>query len=178
MDAKDVLNFWFEELSPSQWFKVDPDLDITITQRFAKLLRSASRGELYTWRTNALGRLAEIIILDQFSRNIHRGHPEAFANDQMALTLAQEMVLFELDEMIPISMRAFVYMPYMHSESRLIHDEALRLFSGEGMEENLSFEVDHKKIIDQFGRYPHRNGVLHRPSTSGELDFVKTHQGF
>lgn len=178
MDAKDVLYFWFEELSPSQWFKNDPELDETITNRFADTLSAASRGELYTWRTNAMGRLAEIIVLDQFSRNIHRGTPEAFANDQIALTLAQEMVLFELDEMIPISMRAFVYMPYMHSESRLIHQEAIRLFSGEGMEENLSFEIDHKKIIDQFGRYPHRNGVLHRLSTSGELDFVKTHQGF
>ena len=148
MDAKDVLNFWFEELSPSQWFKVSPELDETISHKFADLLSAASRGELYSWRTNAMGRLA------------------------------QEMVLFELDEMIPISMRAFVYMPYMHSESRKIHNEAIRLFSGEGMEENLLFEIDHKKIIDQFGRYPHRNGVLHRLSTSGELDFVKTHKAF
>lgn len=178
MDAKDVLNFWFEELYPIQWFQGGADLDETITQRFSHVHKAAVNGELYTWRTNALGRLAEIIVLDQFSRNIYRGKPEAFANDQMALTLAQEMVMFELDEMLPVSMRAFAYMPYMHSESPLIHEEAVRLFSSEGMEENLNFEFEHKKIIDQFGRYPHRNEILQRNSSLGELEFMKTHQGF
>lgn len=178
MDAKDVLNFWFEELYPIQWFQGGADLDEKITDKFSALHKAAALGELNTWRTNALERLAEIIVLDQFSRNIYRGKPEAFANDQMALTLAQEMVRLKLDETLPTTMRSFAYMPYMHSESPLIHEEALRLFSQEGMEENLNFEIEHKKIIDQFGRYPHRNAILGRESTPKEEEFLKTHQGF
>lgn len=178
MDYQSVLNFWFEELSPSQWFEKDARLDETIRTKFSSLLEMASKGELAHWRYNAFGRLAEILVLDQFSRNIFRHTPHAFKNDPMALTLAQELVAFGLDEDLPLPMRAFAYMPYMHSESATIHQEALRLFSGEGMEENFNFEVEHKKIIDQFGRYPHRNSILSRASTPQELDFIKSHQGF
>lgn len=178
MDYEQVLNFWFEELSPTQWFEQDAKLDRTIKDKFSSILLKASRGELFHWRTNAFGRLAEIIVLDQFSRNIHRHTPEAFKNDPMALTLAQELVFFDLDEELPAPMRAFAYMPYMHSESSVIHEEAIRLFSGEGLDENFNFELAHKKIIDQFGRYPHRNSILQRASTPHELDFLKTHQGF
>lgn len=178
MNANNVLDFWFEELSPSQWFDKDPELDNQIKNRFNETLKSAAKGELYSWRETPRGRLAEIIVLDQFSRNIHRDSPEAFENDQLALILAQEMVHFGLDQDIDIGMRAFVYMPYMHSESKIIHEEAIRLFSVEGLEGNFNFEVGHKKIIDQFGRYPHRNEILNRPSTQKEIEFLKTHDGF
>ena len=178
MIAQDILDFWFEECGPEKWFKKDTELDEHIQIRFAQVHKAASRGELFKWRDSAFGRLAEIIVLDQFSRNIYRGQPESFANDQLALILAQEMVQFGLDKEVPVHMRAFVYMPYMHSESRIIHEEAIRLFSTEGLEENLIFERDHKKIIDQFGRYPHRNGVLHRLSTIKELEFMQNHRGF
>lgn len=178
MDPKNVLNFWFEELTSKQWFEVDPKLDALIIKRYSHLLHSAEKGELISWRTNALGRLAEIIVLDQFSRNIYRGQPDAYKNDQMALTLAQEMVLFGMDDMLPNPMKPFAYMPYMHSESREVHNDAVKLFSKEGMEENYSFEIAHKKIIDQFGRYPHRNTILNRLSTTKELDFLKTNKGF
>lgn len=178
MTFQDVLNFWFQELNSSQWWGKNSDLDHLIEERFGELLKSAAKGELYKWRATPQGRLAEIIVLDQFSRNIHRNRPEAFENDKLALVLAQEMVLLGLDKQIPIQQRAFVYMPYMHSESRMIHEEALKLFSTSGMEFNLEYELDHKKIIDQFGRYPHRNSILNRLSTLKELEFMKQHQGY
>jgi len=178
MEPQQVLDFWFGKIGPDKWFAKNSDLDETIKIHFGDFLKSAAKGELFRWRTSALGRLAEIIVLDQFPRNIHRNQPEAFATDQMALLLAQEMVALGLDKEIPMNMRAFVYMPYMHSESRVIHDEAVKLFSVDGLEENLNYEVDHKKIIDQFGRYPHRNGILHRLSTLKELTFLQNHKGY
>lgn len=177
MSAQSVLDFWFKELDSSHWFTVDQDIDKLIADRFTDIYNSAAKGELYKWRETPSGRLAEIIVLDQFPRNIFRSQPQAFSTDRMALLLAEEMVILGLDRQVPIEMRPFVYMPYMHSESRVIHEEAVKLFSNPGMEEGLNYEKDHKKIIDQFGRFPHRNGILHRLSTLKELEFLQTHKG-
>ena len=178
MKKEDVLNFWFEELTPEDWFKKSDELDQTITTRFSELLEKASQGELFSWRSTAEGRVAEIIVLDQFSRNVYRDTPQAFMQDPLALALAQEVVQQKLDKDLPLMMRSFTYMPYMHSESKLIHQEAIKLFSIEGLEMNLDFEVQHKLIIDRFGRYPHRNKILGRSSTTEEIEFLKTHKGF
>jgi uncharacterized protein (DUF924 family) len=128
---------------------------------------------LYSWRATARGRLAEIIVLDQFSRNIHRNTPWAFAQDTLALGLSQAAVsagaLQELNE----TERAFLLMPYMHSESRLIHEQAETLFRQFTPPYNYDFELKHKTIIDRFGRYPHRNKILGRDSTSEEVEFLK-----
>lgn len=167
-----VLKFWFDELSPKQWWAVDVELDTAITERFSPLLQQAIAGELFDWRKTALGRLAEIIVLDQFSRNIHRNTPGAFAQDPLALALSQEAVsqgcLAELHK----TERAFMLMPYMHSESALIHQQAEPLFA-EHAPANLDFEIRHKAIIDRFGRYPHRNTILGRESTPEEVEFLK-----
>ena len=118
--------------------------------------------------------MAEIIILDQFSRNIYRNHPNAFAYDSLALALAQTAVAVNADHELDINQRAFLYMPYMHSESLIIHEVAITLFSQPSMEANLQFELRHKEIIDRFGRYPHRNKILGRISTPEEIGFLKT----
>lgn len=178
MNTNDVINFWFKDLTPEDWFKQSVATDSLIKTRFEDLLEAAKKGELFIWRENALGRLAEIIILDQFSRNIYRGTPKAFEADAIALVLAQEMVKQKFDLELPIEMRSFAYMPYMHSESKLIHEEAVKLFSIKGLEYNLKFEIEHKEIIDRFGRYPHRNKILGRASTEEEIAFLKTHAGF
>lgn len=167
-----VLQFWFHEISPAQWWKVDVAFDRLIAERFSDLHRRAMRSELFEWRTEPGGRLAEIIVLDQFSRNMHRGDPRAFAADAMALALAQEAVASKADLKLPTGERAFLYMPYMHSESRVIHDVAERLFGERGPKDNHESELRHKAIIDRFGRYPHRNAVLGRPSTDEELAFL------
>ena len=167
-----VLQFWFREASPSQWWKVDPAFDRVITERFGEIHSRAARGELFEWRADAQGRLAEVIVLDQFSRNIHRGSHRAFSTDVLALALAQEAVAVKADLALPTEERLFFYLPYMHSESRLVHEAAERLFRNYAPKSNLDFELRHKAIIDRFGRYPHRNAVLGRESTPEELAFL------
>lgn len=170
---QDVLKFWFEELEPKQWWVKDAELDGQIIKRFADLHAQAARCELFIWRETAKGRLAEIIVLDQFSRNMFRGSPLTFAYDFMSLALAQEAISAGVDvELTPVE-RNFLYMPFMHSESLMIHQVAMRLFAKNGLQGNLDYEVKHKEIIERFGRYPHRNVLLGRESTAEELVFLQ-----
>ncbi|MCZ8093106.1 MAG: DUF924 domain-containing protein [Acidovorax sp.] len=168
----DILHFWFTELTPQQHFAKDAALDESIRTRFGPTLEAAARCELFPWRATPEGRLAEILVLDQFSRNVYRDTPRAFAQDALALALAQELVASGQDRSLPTAQRVFAYMPYMHSESAVIHEQALKLFAQPGMENNLDFERRHKAIIDRFGRYPHRNAILGRSSTPEELAFL------
>ncbi len=167
-----VLTFWFEELAPKSWWSTDPALDDQIEKRYAGLLQRAKQGELYAWRSTPEGRLAEILVLDQFSRNIYRNSPEAFSQDSIALVLAQEAVAALAHERLSSIRRTFMLMPYMHSESRLVHVQAEVLFRVFAPD-NYEFEVRHKAIIDRFGRYPHRNEVLNRISTPEEIEFLR-----
>jgi uncharacterized protein (DUF924 family) len=167
-----VLDFWFEELGSDAWFAKSDDVDALIRLRFAATHRAACACELSGWRVDGAGRLAEIIVLDQFSRNLCRDDPRAFAADGVALALSQEAIDGGFDQDLPVQQRAFLYMPFMHSESALIHQRAEVLFSAPGLEFNLDFERKHKAIIDRFGRYPHRNAVLGRVSTEAEIVFL------
>ena len=171
MNAQEVLQFWFKEISPQQWWRRDPAFDEFVRARFGEVHSAASRVELWAWRDSAAGRLAEIIVLDQFSRNIYRDDARAFASDALALALAQEAIRAGADLQIAGERRAFVYMPYMHSESAVVHAAATDLFR-ERAPANLDYELRHKAIIDRFGRYPHRNAALGRLSTPEELAFL------
>ncbi|HEX7348414.1 MAG TPA: DUF924 family protein [Rhodanobacteraceae bacterium] len=173
MSPEDVLHFWFDEATPAQHFKRDAAFDATIHERFARVHAMAVQGELAAWRDTSAGRLAEIIVLDQFSRNLFRDDPRAFAADGMALVLAQEALRVGIASALPAPRQAFLYMPFMHSESPAIHVEAERLFRAPGLETNYQFELKHKAIIDRFGRYPHRNRVLGRVSTPAEIAFLQ-----
>ena len=168
-----VLTFWFSDIDPQKWWVKDPQFDRLVSQHFGEVLLRAARGECAEWRGSARGRLAEIIVLDQFSRNIYRDTPQAFAQDGLALTCAQEAVRLGMDRQLPLSKRAFMYMPYMHSEDKRIHETAVKLFSVPGLESSLQFEIRHKAIVDRFGRYPHRNAILGRESTHEEALFLK-----
>lgn len=173
VDAEAVLRFWFVELAPRDWWRKDPELDQRIASRFGALVDTAARGALADWRGTPRGRLAEIIVLDQFTRNIHRDSAGAFANDALALHLAEEAVATGADLELPVEERRFFYMPYMHSESAAVHETAMRLFATPGLEKNLDFERRHKAVIDRFGRFPHRNALLGRESTAEEIEFLK-----
>jgi uncharacterized protein (DUF924 family) len=168
-----VLKFWFVEAGPQKWWAVEPAFDELVKARFLPLLRQAAAGELSAWRTSANGRLAEVILLDQFSRNVYRGTPQAFAQDPQALALAQEAVSRDALDALDDLGRTFLLMPYMHSESRLVHVEAERLFRQFAPAENHVFELRHKAIVDRFGRYPHRNQILGRTSTPDEILFLQ-----
>ncbi len=170
---QDVLQFWFVESTPKQWWAAEAAFDELITKRFGELHARTARAEQHAWRATPQGRLAEIIVLDQFSRNIHRNSPLAFAQDGMALVLAQEAVACLADAALSALERSFLYLPFMHSESRLIHVQAEALYRANGIQSNLDFELRHKAIVDRFGRYPHRNAVLGRASSTEELEFLQ-----
>lgn len=169
--AQDVLDFWFDPRHEKHWWKRSEAFDALLAERFGALHVAATRCELWDWRTSAEGRLAEIVVLDQFSRNLHRNSALAFAADPLALALAQTAVALGADRQVDARHRAFFHMPYMHSESRAIHEQALRLFTADG---DPAYEIRHKAIIDRFGRFPHRNAVLGRESTPEEIEFLKT----
>lgn len=169
-----VLSFWFEEIDPKQWWAKDSQFDLLIKEKFLTIYQQAVQGELYQWRQLAEGRLAEVIVLDQFSRNMFRDQKAAFAHDYLAVALTQAAIDVGADQELlsQPSQLAFLYMPLMHSESEVIHRQAVAMFSQPGLENNLEFELKHKRIIDQFGRYPHRNKILGRESSSEEKQFL------
>jgi uncharacterized protein (DUF924 family) len=173
MTANEILNFWFQEINPKLWFTKDPAFDEQVRARFLTLHAQANRCETFLWRKTPEGRLAEILVLDQFPRNMFRDQPAAFASDSLALALSQEAVAQGCDRQMTLQQKIFLYMPHMHSESSLVHEQAVKLFTQPGLESNLDFEMRHKKIIDRFGRFPHRNAILGRVSTAEELEFLK-----
>jgi len=168
----EILNFWFNELKPEQWFTKSDQVDKTIRDRFLDIHNKASACELDNWRNDSEGSLAEIIVLDQFSRNLYRDSPRAFAQDGMALVLAQEAISKGFHEDFSTVQKHFLYLPFMHSESLLIHDRAVELYTALGQERNLEFEMKHRAIIERFGRFPHRNVILGRESTLEEIEFL------
>lgn len=170
---QDVLDFWFSPENADLLFEKNDDFDSEIRQRFGKTWEAACAGLLWEWRDHPYGRLAEIIVLDQFSRNLCRGDAKSFTQDTMALVLAQELYqLPEFEEEFSIHEKCFAMMPFMHSESAEIHETALRIFTEIGDENTLHYENLHKDIIDRFGRYPHRNDALGRETTPEEAEFL------
>lgn len=173
MNYQEIIRFWFVEIDAQQWWVKDEQFDRLVNARFAHIHAQAKRCELYLWRMTPLGRLAEIIILDQFSRNMFRNSPLTFAQDALALVLAQEAISAGADQGLTPLQRSVLYLPFMHSESLLIHELALDLYANNGVESSLEFEIKHKKIIERFGRYPHRNQVLGRDSSAAEIAFLR-----
>ncbi|MHB1104198.1 MAG: DUF924 family protein [Devosia sp.] len=173
----DVLHFWFIDHGQQDWFGGKPEFDAELAAKFTESHARAAAGEAYPWRATPEGRLAEILVLDQFSRQLHRGSPQAFAQDGMALVLAQEAVAGGFDLKLEPPRRTFVYMPYMHSESLVIHEEAVRLFTALGNEEALKYELGHVDVLKRFGRYPRRNAALGRQSTPEELEYMAAGTG-
>lgn len=184
-DARAVLDFWFDQDNEAYWFEQNDRFDKQIQDKFGDIWQAAKQGECATWRlaessldgnssiTALAGRLAEIIVLDQFSRNLCREQACAFAQDGMALVLAQEAIQQPYFDTLPMQWRRFMIIPFMHSESALIHDRYLPLFKQLDDATTLDFEYRHKEIIDQFRRYPHRNEVLGRKSTEDEKAFLQ-----
>lgn len=168
-----VLDFWFG-LPREHWFAASDTLDADIRVRFGDLHSAAAACELSGWRSDPGGRLAEIIVLDQFSRNLFRGDARGFATDALALVLAQEAVAAGVDIVLPDERCAFLYMPFMHSESTIIQEASVALFAARGLSANIEFAQAHRTVIEQFGRFPHRNAMLGRKSTPEELVYINT----
>jgi uncharacterized protein (DUF924 family) len=174
--AEDVLRFWFVDHGEKDWFGGKPEFDAELAEAFTDTHAAVARGEAWWWRQSPAGRLAEIIVLDQFSRQLFRNRGEAFATDGMALVLAQEAVATGDYRALEPRRRTFILMPYMHSESAVIHQEAVRLFTELGNPDNLKFELMHRDIISRFGRYPRRNAALGRISTPEEEAYISSEE--
>jgi uncharacterized protein (DUF924 family) len=174
--ADQVISFWFDDHNSEDWFGAKAEFDAKVSESFRLLLPKVAHGEAWAWRETADGRVAEIIVLDQFSRQLHRGSPLAFANDAMALALAQEAVSQGFDQKLPLPKRMFLYMPYMHAESIIIQNEGVKLFAQFGPEQ-LKFMNEHAETIARFGRFPMRNAALGRENTPDELAYITERQG-
>lgn len=175
--ADEVHTFWFVDHGSDDWFGADPDFDEAVDRIFRETHTAVSRGEAWDWRSSAKGRLSEIIVLDQFSRQLFRGQPQAFAFDALALVLAQEMVAQGLIDELADGEKSFALMPYMHSESLKVHEEAVKLFEALNKPDMLKYEISHLELIKRFGRYPMRNSALGRASTEAELAYIKEREG-
>ena len=170
---KEVLDFWFNPENKTNWFMKSDDFDNEMHSKFYEIWQRGCQGLLSDWRATIHGRLAEIIVLDQFSRNLCREKSCAFTQDGMALVLAQEAIKHPEFKNLSQDEKRFILMPFMHSESREIHKQAVVLFEELGDDETTKYEYLHKEIIDRFGRYPHRNKALNRESTPEEIEFLK-----
>ncbi len=175
--ATQVLHYWFDELQPEAWFRKDERVDAAIRARFGELYEQLAQIRPEQLAT-PLECLAAVIALDQFPRNLFRGSPRAFATDALALSIAQHAIAAGFDEQLTPQQRLFVYMPFQHAEDRAVQARSIGLFTRLGLGENLDYAYRHKEIIDRFGRFPHRNEVLGRESTTEEREFVATHRGF
>lgn len=173
-NAEAVLTFWFDETKPCQWFRRDARFDHTCRARFGALHAAACAGRLDVWRAHPRFSLALIIILDQFSRNIYRDEPRAFAQDAHALRMARDAISRRFDMLVSDQKKAFFYMPFMHAEDLAVQEESVRLFKARlPGTMNLPYALEHRDIIARFGRFPHRNRILGRTSTPEEIAFLK-----
>lgn len=191
-DAQAVLEFWLRDGLqagwPTEnlgwlWFGGGAQLDQDIDARFGHLVRDAAAGGLADWESSALDRLALVVLLDQFTRNVFRGQASAFAGDARAQALARDAFACGWDKVLPLAGRVFLTMPLTHAESLRLQDDAvhrmqaLRVVAGAAHDKDLAGFVDfarkHRDIVAQFGRFPHRNAVLGRESTNQEQDFLR-----
>ncbi len=184
-DIEEILTFWFGEVrdEPSsfeeyarRWFAQNVDFDREIVQRFQADYELAAQGQLTHWTETARGGLALILVLDQFPRNMFRSDPRAFATDPLAQQIAEQMVDAELDQLLLLVERYFVYVPFMHSENRAHQQRSVLLFQQLAAQRayfNTSYAIRHQEVIDRFGRFPHRNNILGRASTPAELEFLE-----
>lgn len=171
--AKEVYDFWFNEENEENWFIKNETFDQEIKERFQDTWEAARQGLLYEWRETLEGAIAEVIVLDQFSRNLNRGTSLGYTQDQMALLLSQNLMQRwpEYKELTDNEV-SFIYLPWMHSESKEIQKITEQLYLDLGLDQNTEIMYQHKEIIDNFGRYPYRNDVMGRTSTPEELDFM------
>lgn len=168
-----VLDFWFGELTPKDWFNSTDSLDVAIANRFGTLHERLAAGLPEEVWTDANAALAAVIALDQFPRNIYRRQPRAFATDTLAAQITRNAVHKGLDSALDGDHRQFLYMPLMHSERLDDQERCVLLFEALGREENLKFAREHRDVIARFGRFPHRNAALGRESTAEEIAYLE-----
>lgn len=170
---EDILGFW-RAAGPDRWWRKDDAFDSQVRERFAHVWDAARNGQLSSWQASDNGALALVIVLDQFPRNIFRNDARAFATDGAAREIASRAIAEGRDRRIEAILRAFMYLPFMHSESLADQERCVALLRQSGNEENLKFALEHAEIIRKFGRFPHRNPVLGRETKPEEVTFLES----
>jgi uncharacterized protein (DUF924 family) len=174
----EVLNFWFSDTARPLWFAATQEFDAALRERFLVTYRAAADGALDAWEATPDGALALAIVLDQFSLNMFRDRPDAFATEAAARGVADRAITREFDQAIPPEQQAFLYMPFMHSEDLADQERSVHLFQQPGLEQALGFARHHQGLIRRFGRFPHRNAILGRASTLEELAYLTSPEAF
>ena len=170
---REVLDFWFDRSSKAHWFEPNAAFDRAVAARLGDLHRRAAGGDLEAWQSSAEGCLALCILLDQTPRQLFRGEGRAFATDDQALEVAELALAEGFDRALPAEHRVFLYLPLMHSERVADQERCVALFAAEELRDKLCHAVEHADIIRRFGRFPHRNAALGRPSTAAEDAYLR-----
>ena len=174
----DVLTLWFSERVKSLWFDSTPEFDQELRDKFQDTYRAALEGELSDWERSAEGALALVICLDQFPLNMFRGKPESFAGEALSRQVSARAIDRGFDQELEGPRKAFLYLPFMHSEDMEDQDRVVELFDRAGLENNLHWAKHHREIVRRFGRFPHRNAILGRDSTPEELGYLASDEAF
>lgn len=178
VEPREIIDYWFNEPVCRHWFSATPELDQEIGDRFQVLWGQAAAGLLDHWMTSAEGCLALVILLDQLPLNMFRGRLDSFRTEAQARSVAGFAIKREFDQCLESGQRAFLYMPYMHSEDLQDQDRSVALYEQDGLQDNLSFARHHREIVRRFGRFPHRNAILGRASTPAELEYLASEGAF
>ena len=178
ISAEEIIEFWYSEPMNKHWFSSTPEIDMLISEKYKTLWLDASKGVLELWKENAEGCLALILLFDQFPLNMFRGEAESFFTETRSIELALYGIEQGYDQQIPKSQLSFFYMPLMHSELMEHQNLSVQKFEQAGLNANIRFAKHHRSIIEQFGRFPHRNKILGRESTPAELDYLNSKEAF
>ena len=176
--AQTLIDFWFSPRVAKLWFNSTPAFDDELRERFADTYQAGYRGELDDWEATALGALALVILFDQIPLNIFRKQPQSFATEARAREVAARAIARGFDAELDDPQKAFLYMPYMHSEKLADQDTSVDLFTRAGLKNNLRFAQHHREIVRRFGRFPHRNEILGRQSTAEEVAWLASKDAF
>lgn len=178
MNPQTLLDFWFSPENEKRWFNSTPQFDQQIREQFERLWQTGKDGELADWEQTSNGALALVILLDQIPLNMYRAQPESFSTEAPARAVANRAITQGLDQPLSDKGKAFLYLPFMHSEDLSDQDRSIALYDAAGLEDNLRFAHHHRDIIRQFGRFPHRNAILGRADTSEEETWLASDAAF
>ncbi len=178
IEPEDIVDFWYADSTRDLWFESTPEFDRELRDRYQPTWEQARRGELGHWRDSATGCLALVILLDQFPLNMFRGQALAFATEADSREVARHALEQGFDREFDAAKKAFLYMPFMHSEELADQDLSLRLYDQPGLESNLRFARHHRDIVARFGRFPHRNAALGRDSSEAEIEYLQSKEAF
>lgn len=173
-----IVTFWFDETVKPLWYNSTSEFDQQLRDRFMSLYNDAKAGKLIEWESTAEGALALVIILDQFPLNMFRGEKASFATEAMSREVAKRAIDRKLDHQLTNEQKMFMFLPFMHSESLKDQDYSILLFKDAGLEDKQQFAEHHRNIVKQFGRFPHRNDILQRESTTEEINWLASDEAF